>query len=382
MVITQIAVSMVLLVGALLFVRSYRNLMTLNPGIRESGITVGRLGFESANIKPENLVAYKRQLLDEVRAIPGIENAADTTNVPLSGSTWGHEVEVGSANGSSRFTYVSPSFFATLGIPLREGRNFTDQDTNDSPLVLIVNQTFLRRFVHAPSPIGVQVRVRPEPRYPARTYQIVGVVPDTKYSDFREGPQAQAFVPIAQLPLTAQNPGMAMLIASRDPAVAQLDVRKVFLKKHPDFEMGFYGLQQNVLDNLVGDRMMARLSGFFGGLAALLVVVGLHGVLSYFLTRRRSEIGIRMALGANRGHVVAAMLRNACIMLFAGLVVGTLLSLLAARGAATLLFGLKPWDPVTLAGAAALLAVVTVVASVVPSMRAANVNPIDSLRVE
>jgi predicted permease len=382
MVITQIAVSMVLLVGALLFVRSYRNLMTLNPGIRESGITVGRLGFESANIKPENLVAYKRQLLEEVRAIPGIENAADTTNVPLSGSTWGHEVEVGSANGSSRFTYVSPSFFATLGIPLREGRNFTDQDTNDSPLVLIVNQTFLRRFVRAPSPIGVQVRVRPEPRYPARTYQIVGVVPDTKYSDFREEPQAQAFVPIAQLPLTAQNPGMAMLIASRDPAVAQLDVRNVFLKKHPDFEMGFYGLQQNVLDNLVGDRMMARLSGFFGGLAALLVVVGLHGVLSYFLTRRRSEIGIRMALGANRGHVVAAMLRNACIMLFAGLAVGTLLSLLAARGAATLLFGLKPWDPVTLAGAAALLAVVTVVASVVPSMRAANVNPIDSLRVE
>ena len=382
MVITQIAVSMVLLVGALLFVRSYRNLMTLNPGIRESGITVGRFGFESANIKPENLVAYKRQLLEEVRAIPGIENAADTTNVPLSGSTWGHEVEVGTTNGPSRFTYVSPSFLPTLGIPLLEGHNFTDQDTNDSPLVLIVNRTFLHRFVRTPSPIGVQVHVRPEPRYPARTYQIVGVVPDTKYSDFREEPQAQAFVPIAQLPLTAQDPGMAMLIASRDPAVAQLDVRNVFLKKHPDFEMGFYGLQQNVLDNLVGDRMMARLSGFFGVLAALLVVVGLHGVLSYFLAQRRSEIGIRMALGANRGHVVSAMLRNACLMLFAGLVVGTLLSLLAARGAGALLFGLKPWDPVTLAGAAALLAVVTVVASVVPSMRAANVNPIDSLRAE
>jgi ABC-type antimicrobial peptide transport system permease subunit len=117
-------------------------------------------------------------------------------------------------------------------------------------------------------------------------------------------------------------------------------------------------------------------------LAALLGVGGLHGVLSYFLAQRRSEIGIRMALGASRGHVVAAMLRNACTMLFAGLVVGTLLSILAGRGAATLIFGLKPWDPLTLAGAAALLAVVTVVASVVPSMRAANVNPIDSLRAE
>jgi putative ABC transport system permease protein len=129
-------------------------------------------------------------------------------------------------------------------------------------------------------------------------------------------------------------------------------------------------------------RQMARLSGFFGVLAALLVVVGLHGVLSYFLAQRRSEIGIRMALGASRGRVVAAMLRNACVMLVGGLVAGTVLTLFASREAATLLFGLKPWDPVTLFGAAALLAVVTVVASLVPSIRAANVNPIDSLRAE
>jgi ABC-type antimicrobial peptide transport system permease subunit len=128
--------------------------------------------------------------------------------------------------------------------------------------------------------------------------------------------------------------------------------------------------------------MMARLSGFFGILAALLVVVGLHGILSYFLAQRRREIGIRMALGASRGRVVAAMLRNACLMLLAGLVVGTGLAMIAAREASTLIFGLKPWDAVTLAGAAALLAVVTLVASLVPSMRAAHVNPIDSLRGE
>ena len=147
-------------------------------------------------------------------------------------------------------------------------------------------------------------------------------------------------------------------------------------------QMQFYDFQQGILDQLVGDRMMARLSGFFGVLAALLVVVGLHGVLSYFLARRRSEIGIRMALGASRERVVVAMLRSAFVMLMVGLVSGTLLALLAAREASTLLFGLKPWDPVTLASAAALLAVVTMVASVVPSMRAANVNPIESLRAE
>jgi len=382
LVITQITVSMVLLVGALQFVRSYRNLLTLNPGIRESGITVGYLGFRSAHIKPEGLADYKRQLVDEVRAIPGIDDAAASTNIPLSGSTWGHEVEVGASSGPSRFTYASPSFFATLGIPLIEGRNFTERDTNDAPLVVIVNEAFVRRYVNAGSPLGIQVRVRPEPDYPARTYQIVGVVPDTKYSDFRESPQVQAFVPIAQLPVTAEGPGMAMLIASRDSAGAQLAVRHVLDERHPGMEVQFFDFREGILDRLVGDRMMARLSGFFGILAALLVVVGLHGILSYFVAQRRSEIGLRMALGASRGRVVAAMLRNACAMLAAGLIAGTGLALLATREASTLLFGMKPWDPATLAGAAVLLAVVTVAASLVPSVRAANVNPIDSLRAE
>ena len=382
MVITQIAVSMVLLTGALLFVRSYRNLMTLNPGIRESGITKGFFNFESANIKPENLAVYKRQLVDDVRAIPGIESAAGTTNIPLSGATWGHEVDVDAITGPSRFTYVSPTFFATLGIPLIEGRNFTVHDTNDSPFVLIVNQAFVRRYIRAASPLGVQVHVRPEPNYPARTYQIVGMVPDTKYSDLREDTQIQAFVPIDQFPVTAQRPGTAMLIASRDPAATQLAVRQMLAKKHPGLQMQFGDYEQDIQDHLVGDRMMARLSGFFGILAALIVVVGLHGILSYFLAQRRSEIGIRIALGASRGRVVRAMLQNACVMLAAGLVAGTVLALFGLREVSTLLFGLKPWDPVTLAGSAALLAIVTMVASLVPSMRAANINPVESLRTE
>ncbi|HUB28266.1 MAG TPA: ABC transporter permease [Terracidiphilus sp.] len=382
MVIAQIAVSMVLLVGALLFVRSYRNLMTLDPGIRESGIIVGGFAFPEAPTKPENLAAYKRQLVDDVRAIPGIENAAATTNVPLSGSTWGHEIEIGAMSGPSRFTYVSPSFFATLAIPLLKGRNFTDHDTNDTPFVLIVNQAFVQKYVSADSPLGVQVHVRPEPNYPARTYEIVGVVADTKYVNLREDRQVQAFVPIAQLPVTAQNPRVVMLIASRDPGAAERSIRRAFDKRHPGVQMEFSNFQQNILDRLVGDRMMARLSGFFGVLAALLVVVGLHGVLSYFLAQRRSEIGIRIALGAGRGRVVATMLRSASLMLTGGLLVGTALTLCAARGASALLFELKPWDPLTLAGAATLLAVVTLIASVIPALRAASINPIDSLRAE
>jgi ABC-type antimicrobial peptide transport system permease subunit len=189
-------------------------------------------------------------------------------------------------------------------------------------------------------------------------------------------------VPIAQFPVAAQQRWLAIFIASRAPTTAQLAVRHVLGQKHPGIQVQFSDFQQSIFDRLIGDRMMARLSGFFGVLATLLVVVGLHGVLSYFLARQRSEIGIRMALGASRGRVVAAVLRSTCAMLAAGLIAGTMLALIATRGAATVLFGLKPWDPVTLAGAAVLLAVVTILASIVPSIRAGNVNPIDSLRAE
>jgi predicted permease len=382
MVITQIAVSMVLLVGALLFVRSYRNLVTLNPGMRESGITIGYFGFPEIENKPETLAAYKRQLVDDVRALPGIENTTATTNVPLSGSSWSHNVQVGALEGSSRFTYASPSYFATLGIPLLAGRNFTERDMNGAPLVLIVNQAFIRKYVADGSPIGKQLHVLPEPQYPERTYEIVGTIPDTKYWDLREDTPPMAFVPIDQLPVTAQGPGMAMMFASTDPAAAQQAIRRMFEYKHPGTEMQFFSFEQGILDNLVGDRMMARLSCFFGVLAGLLVAVGLYGMLSYFISQRRGEIGVRMALGASRGRVIGSMLRDASMMLLIGLVVGTGLALLAGRGASTMLFGLKPWDAATLAGAAVLLGLVTLASSLLPAWKAANVDPIVCLRVE
>lgn len=382
MVITQVAVSMVLLVGALLFVRSYRNLMTVNPGFRESGISVGYFNFPMMKIAPENLAAYKRELVEDVRALPGIENVTGTTNVPLSGSSWSHAVQVDALEGSSKFTYVSPSYFATLGIPLLTGRNFTDLDTNNAPLVLIVNQTFIRGYIRTPSPLGQHVHVRPEPQYPERTYEIVGTIPDTKYGDLRDEAPPMAFVPIDQFPVTAQGPGIAMMFASRDRASAVETVRHMFELKHPGTRVHFYDFEQGIRDNLVGDRMMALLSGFFGILAALLVVVGLYGVLTYFLTQQRGEIGIRIALGASRGRVVGGLLFEASMMLLVGLVTGTGLALLAGREAGSMLFGLKPWDPAVLGVSALLLGIVTLLSSLVPALKAANVDPISSLRAE
>ena len=381
MVIAQIAVSMVLLVGALLFVHSYRNLMTVNPGMRETGISIGYFNFPQAKVKPENLAAYKRQLVEEVRSTPGVSNAAGTTNVPLSGSSWSHQVQVGALDGSTKFTYVSPTYFSTLGIPLLTGRNFTERDTSDAPLVVIVNQAFQRKYV-AGSPLGQQVLVRPEPQYPERTYEIIGTIPDTKYGGLREETPPMAFAPIDQFPVTAQGPGIAMMFAARDLAAAQRAVRHMFDEKHPGTMMQFYNFQQGMRDNLVGDRMMAMVSGFFGLLAGLLVVVGLYGMLSYFLSQRRSEIGIRIALGASRAQVIGGLLGDAMKMLLLGLCGGTLMALFAGREASTMLFGLKPWDPATLAGAASLLAIVTLMTSLIPAVKAANLDPVESLRAE
>jgi predicted permease len=382
MVITQIAVSMVLLVGALLFVRSYRNLMTLNPGIRESGINIGYFGFDMMHIKPENLAALKRQLVDLIRGVPGVQNAAATTNTPLTGGTWSHGIHIGSREGSSRFTYVSPSYFSTMDIPLVSGRRFTVSDTADSPLVLIVNQSFIRTYLNGENPIGQLVHVLPEPQYPARTYQIAGTIADTKYADLRIDVEPQAFVPIDQFPVTAQGPWVAIMIASSSNAAVINDVRRAIASRYPDMIMQFENFQQDIRDGLVGDRMMAMLSGFFGLLAIILVAVGLYGVLSYFITRRRNEIGIRIALGARRWQVITLVLRDTALMLVIGLFAGTALALLATRAAGSMLFGLKPYDAATMIFAVALLTAIAVLASLLPARKASRLDPVVALRAE
>jgi putative ABC transport system permease protein len=232
------------------------------------------------------------------------------------------------------------------------------------------------------SQIGQHVHVRPEPDYPERNYDIVGTIPDTKYSNLRQEQQPMAFVPIDQFPVSAQRPGMAMMIAVRDTGAGERAVRQMFKEKHPGITMQIGSFELGIRDNLVGDRLMAMLSGAFGLLAALLVVVGLYGVMSYFLAQRRGEIGIRIALGASRGRVIGESLRDAGKMLVMGLAFGLVLALLAGREASTMVFGLKPWDPVTLIASATLLVLVTIVASLIPAFKAARVNPVDSLRTE
>jgi predicted permease len=382
MVVTQVAVSMVLLVGALLFVRSYRNLATLNPGMRESGISVGYFSYLRLKLTHENEADFKRQFVQFIRSVPGVENAGSTTITPLSPGTWGHTVQVGTLQSDSHFTYADAGYFATMGIPILTGRTFNDQDTNSAPLVLIVNQAFLRRyFSGGVSPIGQAVHVLPEPQYPERTYHIIGTIPDTKYNDLRADASPIAFVPAAQLPVTAQGPDVGVMIATTSPAIVN-DIRRAVAAKYPAINADFFDFQQGIRDSLVGDRMMAMLSGFFGVLAALLVAVGLYGVLSFFITRRQNEIGIRIALGARRRQVIGLVMRDTAVMLLLGVSAGTMLALLAGRAASAMLFGLKPYDLPTLAVAVILLALIAVLASWLPALKASRLDPVAALRSE
>ena len=383
MVVTQIAVSLVLLVGAFLFVRSFRNLMTFDPGMREGGIIVTFIEFERSHVVPGHYEEFQRQLLDDVRSVPGVLSAATTTFVPLLGGSWSHGVRVGSVDWWSRFAAVSPGYFQTMGIPLLRGRDFNEHDTATSPRVALVNPTFIRQCVGGADPIGKTLRTKPEPNYPSTAYEIVGVIPDTQYNDLRGETPPMAFVSASQYPTPEPWPWCYIMIHSDvRPAVLMPEVKRELAEKHPELVMEFGDFQARIRDGLVRERLMAMLAGFFGFLAALVTMVGLYGVISYIVARRRNEIGIRMALGAQRRQVVRMVMREAGRMLAIGIVAGAALALMAGRGAGSLLFGLKPYDPLTLIAVTALLVVIAALASFVPARRATKVDPMVALRYE
>ena len=381
MVVTQISVSLLLLAGALLFVRSFRNLMTFNPGMRESGITSAFLGYWQSPLPADRWMTFERRLLEEVQATPGVLSAATTTNVPLLGGSWTHGVRVGSKEADSKFTWVSTDYFSTMGIPVIRGRGFNGNDTSTSQRVAVVNEAFARQLTGGADPIGQTLRTGQEPNYPSTVYEIVGVIPDTRYDDIRGDAPAQTFAPAVQFP--AQGPWASVMIHSNLPSDAlAATLKRKLSQTHPDVIAEFGDFQKGIRDKLVEERMMATLSGFFGALGAILAMVGLYGVVSYMVTRRRNEIGIRLALGARTGQVVAMVMREAGRLLGLGLAVGAGLVLLAGRGAVSLLFGLKPYDPVTLIGAALLLAGIAAIASFLPARRAAKLDPMSALRDE
>jgi putative ABC transport system permease protein len=385
LVVAQVALSLVLSVSALLFVRSFRNLQTVDTGLKPDGILLTYLDLSGLNLPKDRIGPFKRQLMERLNAVPGVVSAGDATVIPMSGTSWtmgvkadvnGHEVR-----NNSKFSWVSPAYFRTMGIPLLAGRDVDERDTAFSARVAVVNESFARRFFDGGNPIGKTFRTLAEPGYPEAVYQIVGLVKDTKYQRIREPFNAICFAPWSQDP--RERLEMEVLVRSNLPFNGIIPaVKRAIAGTNPDIDLAFRIYVDEIRDTLVRERVMATLSGFFGGLAVLLAIIGLYGVMSYMVARRRNEIGIRIALGADRNKVASLILREAGLLLAAGLAVGTALALAAGAAARKLLFGLEPNDPSTFAMAIAGLAVVAIAASYLPARRASRLDPMTALREE
>ena len=386
LVVGQIAVSLALVVSALLFVRTFQNLTHVETGIALGGtVVVSSVDRQPANLSLQERVAFQQRLTDELRSIPGVAAAASTTFVPLGGGSWFHFFRVpnlaGNQQQAARFIYVSPGYFHTLGIAIHSGRDFQSTDTARGRRVLLVNDRFVRTHLGSLSPIGTSIRTIAEAGYPEITYEIVGVVGDTKYSDAREEMPPIAYVPIAQDPgldfwapvIVRVNMPLAMLT----PAIAQR-----MKQLRPSLSPQVTELTSQVRERLAAERATAWLAGAFGVLAIAMVTIGLYGIIAYMVVSRRQEIGIRLSLGSTRRQIVGLVLRDSLRLLGLGLFLGVPLTVLAMRASSTLLFGLSPTDVATITVAATLLGGAAALASGIPAWRASRVDPQVALRCD
>ena len=387
LVAAQVALSVVLLAGALLFARSLQNLMTRNTGFQQSGVLIANLDTSPLNLSLQQGPSLEQNLLEHIRALPGVAAAAISERSPVSGSSsndWVLDAKGDHPNGASWEDYISPGYFETMEIPLIAGRDFTIDDNVTSPKAAIVNETFIQKFLGGTRlPIGERIRVWAPPGKPARYYQVVGLVKDSVYEDMHQPMVPVMYFARAQTDEPRLFTGPDILVRSRGGLAGLLNsVKNEIVGVNPEINIQFKLLRTQIHDSLLQDEEMATLCGFFGGLALLLAAVGLYGVISYTVAQRTNEIGIRIALGSQRAGVVRLILGEVAILVTVGLAVGLGLTLAGSKVATSMLFGLKPRDPLTLALTVLILAAIGFAASYLPARRASRLDPMTALRYE
>jgi predicted permease len=385
LVVSQIAFSLMLLIGALLFTRSFLNLTANDTGLDWQGVLISYFDLSRLNLPIERRQAFKADVVRSLEQIPGVVSAGETNIVPLSESGWSNKVWVDGRDTAHQtecaFSLVSPGFFKTMGIRLLAGRNFLANDSPASPNIAIVNESFVRTVFQGANPLGLRFWREATPRNPEMLFEIVGVVKDSKYRDLR-----RALPPVVYLP-QLQDPhpttfAQVLVRSSLPPAATLSAVKSAVTQINPDITATYQVFDTMIRDTLLKDRLMAWLSSFFGLLAIVLAAVGLYGVIAYVVAQRTNEIGIRMAIGASGGEILRMFLGETVVLLASGCLAGGAMSLAAGRAASALLYGLKPYDPMTFVVAAALLAAVAMSASFIPARRAARVDPMVALRYE
>ncbi len=379
----QVALSVLLVVGAGLMIRSFANLTRVDPGFDPVNVLLFRVKPSDVGHGSQEWIGIYDRIRIAVAAIPGVRDVAFSSYPLVSDTTSSEDIEflgrpdtAGQRHRVHLFV-IGESFFRTMGIALLTGRDFVQADTATTPPVAVVNETFVRRFLADQNPIGQTFRLHDGTD---RKVQIVGVNRDVKYNQMR--------APAAPLIYLSQRQGAQRGVcfevrAALPPLTLVSAVRKAVATVDPDLPLSRIKTQEQQLhESLAVDRLFAALGAAFALLAVLLSCVGLHGLMAYTVARRTREIGIRMALGATRRNVAGPILREAVLLVLAGLVVGLPVALALARLIRSQLYGVAAADPITFVGGAVLLIAVALMSAWIPARRAARVDPIVALRCE
>jgi predicted permease len=395
LVIAQVALSLVIVVAAGLFIRTFEKLATLPLGFDSDRVLLVNMSVGRTRVGPDDRLPFFDRLIHDTSRVPGVAKATASAVTPIGGMGLVEMLRLSDAPASfevmkngkmadnaSYANFITPGFFATYGTPIKRGRDFDSRDVKGAPPVIIVNETFVRKFLNGRSPLGTAMafeRLRDVPSLKT----IVGVVGDATYNGLRADAAPIAYSPLAQFDFPGSVPTditLSIRASAGSPMLLARSVAAALIAEDPDLALTFRPMTDQVSASLTQERVIAMLAGFFGALALLLAGLGLYGVTSYAVSRRRTEIGIRMALGSAPAGVVRLVLARVTTLVALGVAVGAGVSVWAAKFVATLLYGLEPRDPLTLIGAAVVLSTVGALAGWLPAWRASRIDPAAVLR--
>jgi predicted permease len=376
-----------LLVLAGLFTHSLQNLARVELGFRPEHVLVMSVDPTLIGYKGERIAALYKRLLEQLEALPGVQAASLSQTGLIGGGSWGNLISIPGYTPrpgermESSFSPVGARFFQTTQIPVLLGRDFTTRDNQTSPKVAVINESFARDFFPVESPLGRTIGLGVKQNL--GQFEIIGVVKDSKQRRLNERPARVVYFPFLQLPPQQMGRVMLEVRTGGDPAAMIATARRQILaveNKLPIFRE--QTLTRVVADSMLDQRMLTALAALFGGLALLLACVGLFGVTSFSVARRTGEIGIRMALGAQRRDVVAVVLREAAALVSIGAAIGLALSLAAGQVVSSQLFGITGTDPLAIATATMIMSATAALAGYLPARRASRVDPMIALRHE
>jgi predicted permease len=370
-------------------VRTLVNLEAVDLGYSARDLLSVRVDAEAAGYEPARQMAAFEAIAARLRAVPGVQSLTHSYNGLFGGTDNGDRITVDGYTPAdpmttqSRYDAVAPGYFSTLGIPIVAGREISDQDQSSRRMVVVINESFARKFFNGRNPIGLTVTQHDAEL--RRTYEVVGVARDSRQGSLRDEVETRFYTPLSRSAVRADGrvTGVTFIIKPRDGASVLGDVRQMIQRTEPNMPIGRALALSDLLGRrMVQDRMLAQLSIAFGIVAVALAALGLYGVLSYGIARRTSEIAIRKALGAQPVTLVAMIARETGWLVVAGLVMGGALSVAAVRLISSRLYGLSPNDPPTFASAVAAMALVAAIATWLPARRTTRVDALAALRFD